>query len=36
MGAQFPDLPFIVGSGIMPTAMKAILFGPPKKGKSIV
>ena len=36
MGASFPDLPFIVGSGIMPTAMKAILFGPPKKGKSII
>lgn len=32
----FPDLPYIVGSGIMPTAMKAIMFGPPKKGKSIV
>ncbi len=32
----FPDLPFIVSDGIMPTAMKAIMFGPPKKGKSIV
>ncbi len=32
----FPDLPFIIGSGIMPTAMKAIMFGPPKKGKSLV
>lgn len=32
----FPDLPYIVGSGIMPTAMKGIMFGPPKKGKSLV
>lgn len=32
----FPDLPYIVGGGIMPTAMKAIMFGPPKKGKSII
>lgn len=32
----FPDLPYIVSNGIMPTAMKAILFGPPKKGKSLV
>lgn len=32
----FPDLPYIVSNGIMPTAMKAIMFGPPKKGKSIV
>ncbi len=36
LAQQFPDLPYIVGSGIMPTAMKAIMFGPPKKGKSIV
>jgi RecA-family ATPase len=36
LSQTFPDLPFIVGSGIMPTAMKAIMFGPPKKGKSIV
>ena len=35
LSQSFPDLPYIVGSGIMPTAMKAILFGPPKKGKSI-
>lgn len=33
---SFPDLPYIVGSGIMPTAMKAVIFGPPKKGKSII
>ena len=36
MTQAFPSLPFIVGSGIMPTAMKAIMFGPPKKGKSLV
>lgn len=33
---SFPDSPYIVGSGVMPTAMKAIMFGPPKKGKSLV
>lgn len=32
----FPDLPYIIGNGVMPTAMKGIMFGPPKKGKSIV
>jgi len=32
----FPDLPYIVSHGVMPTAMKGILFGPPKKGKSVV
>ncbi len=36
LAQTFPDLPFIVGSGVMPTAMKAIMFGPPKKGKSLV
>uniref|UniRef100_A0A6H1ZQZ3 Putative ATPase domain containing protein n=1 Tax=viral metagenome TaxID=1070528 RepID=A0A6H1ZQZ3_9ZZZZ len=36
LAQTFPDLPFIVGSGIMPTAQKAIMFGPPKKGKSII
>ncbi len=36
MGLTFPDLPYIVGSGVMPTGMKAIMFGPPKKGKSII
>ena len=36
LSQTFPDLPYIVGSGIMPTAMKAIMFGPPKKGKSLV
>ncbi len=36
MTQQFPDLPFIVGAGILPMGMKAIMFGPPKKGKSIV
>ena len=36
LAQTFPDLPYIVGSGIMPTAMKAVLFGPPKKGKSIM
>ncbi len=36
LSQSFPDLPFIVGSGIMPTAMKGIMFGPPKKGKSII
>ena len=35
LAQTFPDLPYIVGSGIMPTAMKAIMFGPPKKGKSL-
>jgi len=32
----FPDLPYIVSDGIMPTAMKAVVFGPPKKGKTLV
>jgi RecA-family ATPase len=32
----FPDFPYIVSNGVLPTAMKAILFGPPKKGKSII
>ncbi len=36
LSQSFPDLPFIIGSGIMPTAMKAVIFGPPKKGKSII
>ena len=36
LAQTFPNYPFIVGDGIMPTAMKAIMFGPPKKGKSIV
>jgi RecA-family ATPase len=36
LSQTFPDLPYIVGNGIMPTAMKAIMFGPPKKGKSLV
>ena len=36
LAQAFPDLPYIVGSGIMPTAMKAVMFGPPKKGKSLV
>lgn len=36
LAQTFLDLPFIVSSGIIPTAMKAILFGPPKKGKSVV
>jgi RecA-family ATPase len=33
---NFPEPPYIVGGGIMPTAMKAIMFGPPKKGKSLI
>ena len=36
LAQTFPDLPYIVGDGIMPTAMKAIMFGPPKKGKSLI
>lgn len=36
LSQTFPDLPYIVSNGIMPTAMKAIMFGPPKKGKSLV
>lgn len=32
----FPELPYIIEKGIMPTGMKAILFGPPKRGKSIM
>jgi len=36
LAQTFPSLPYIVGNGIMPTAMKAIMFGPPKKGKSLV
>jgi len=36
LAQQFPDLPYIVEKGIIPTAMKGILFGPPKKGKSLV
>lgn len=35
LAQTFPDLPYIVGSGIMPQAMKAIMFGAPKKGKSL-
>lgn len=36
LSQTFPDYPYIIGSGVMPTAMKAIMFGPPKKGKSII
>ena len=36
LSQSFPDLPYIIGSGIMPTAMKAVIYGPPKKGKSLV
>jgi len=36
LSQTFPDLPYIVGNGVLPTAMKAIMFGPPKKGKSII
>jgi len=36
LSQTFPDLPFVIGSGILPTAARAIIFGPPKKGKSIV
>ena len=36
LAQTFPDLPYIISHGIMPTAMKAIMFGPPKKGKSLV
>lgn len=32
----FPDLPYIISDGVLPTAMKAVMFGPPKKGKSIM
>ena len=33
---NFPEPPYIVSGGVMPTAMKAIMFGPPKKGKSLL
>lgn len=33
---RFPDLPYIVSNGILPSGKKAVLFGPPKKGKSLV
>jgi RecA-family ATPase len=36
LGLNFPDLPFIVGSGILPTGSRGIMFGPPKKGKSVL
>jgi RecA-family ATPase len=33
---NFPHPPDIIGSGIMPVCSKMVLFGPPKKGKSIL
>lgn len=36
LGLAFPDLPYIVSNGVLPAECKAVLFGPPKKGKSIL
>lgn len=36
LSQTFPDLPYIVSDGVMPSGMKAIMFGPPKKGKSLI
>jgi RecA-family ATPase len=36
LSQAFPDLPYIVEKGLIPTAMKGVIFGPPKKGKSVV
>ncbi len=36
LSQTFPTLPYIVEKGIMPMAMKAVLFGEQKKGKSAI
>ncbi len=33
---SFPTLPYIVSNGVLPAETKAVLFGPPKKGKSLL
>ena len=31
----FPTLPYVISHGILPTGMKAVMFGEQKKGKSL-